>query len=229
MRSLQYECRRVIAIDLPGHGLSEIDPSMTLDDIEELMVLSVKETIVQLNLNRCILVGNSLGGFIATRVSSRWRELVSGLVLMSPAGAPVTDVELLRMKQLFQMDTITDASSFVDKMLGQSVPFGFSFLIGWFMRERARRPGVRAILSNITIKSRLSEEELRSIRCPVLLIWGKKEDLFSDAHLSFFQKGIPASLLHVFRPSSMGHVPHLGASFLTGAICLFVQEYIGKV
>lgn len=226
IRCLQSECQRVLAVDLPGHGLSGIDPNMSLDALEDLMCDAVMETIKQKKLGRCILVGNSLGGFIASRVTTKMEKNVCGLVLMSPAGAPNTDQELLKMKQLFQMDTITDASSFVDKMLGIDVPFGFRFLIGWFIRERSRRPGVRAVLSNVSIKSKLTTEELKHIKCPVLLIWGRKEELFSDSHLRFFQSSIPASCLHVFRPESIGHVPHLGASMLTGAICLFAHENI---
>ena len=60
------------------------------------------------------------------------------------------------MKKLFQMNTILEASDFVDKMLGFSVPFGFRYIIGWFMRERSRRPGVQSILTDATIESKLS-------------------------------------------------------------------------
>lgn len=153
---LQEECQRVIAVDLPGHGLSEVDVRMPLEGLEELMIRSITETIKKLNLGPCILVGNSLGGFISTKACLRMKGKVCGLVLLSPAGAPNSEEELHRMKSMFEMKTVSDASVFVDKMLGKSVPWGFRFIIGWFMRERARRPGVRAILNSVTINSRLS-------------------------------------------------------------------------
>ena len=61
VRSLQGECRRVVCIDLPGHGLSQIDPNTGLETVERWMVEAVREAIIKLNCGRCILFGNSLG------------------------------------------------------------------------------------------------------------------------------------------------------------------------
>ena len=61
VRSLQSESRRVICVDLPGHGLSEIDPNIDLETVEKWMVEAVREAIIKLENRRCILFGNSLG------------------------------------------------------------------------------------------------------------------------------------------------------------------------
>jgi pimeloyl-ACP methyl ester carboxylesterase len=53
------------------------------------MLESIKSVIIKENIKECILIGNSLGGFIATRFASKWPKLVAGLVLLSPAGAPL--------------------------------------------------------------------------------------------------------------------------------------------
>ena len=113
VRSLQAECQRVVALDLPGHGMSNFDVET---DIETMMIDSVRLTIEKLGIKGCVLIGNSLGGFISIRVASQYKGHVRGLVLLSPAGAPNTDEELKRMKKLFTMETITDASSFVDQV-----------------------------------------------------------------------------------------------------------------
>jgi pimeloyl-ACP methyl ester carboxylesterase len=53
---------------LPGHGLTEVaGETNNLRSIEEISVSAIKEVIVQLKLGKCILIGNSLGGFIATK------------------------------------------------------------------------------------------------------------------------------------------------------------------
>ena len=95
------------------------------------------------------------------------------------------------------------------------------------MRERSRRPGVQAILKNATIKSKLFRSELKAIRCPILLVWGQKEDLFSKSHLEFFKSGFHPHLLHVFQPKNIGHVGHvLGPAFLSGVISFFMSENV---
>ena len=74
VRSLQSESRRVICVDLPGHGLSEIDPNTNLETVERWMVEAIREAIVKLECGRCILFGNSLG----TLFSSFSYRLLSG-------------------------------------------------------------------------------------------------------------------------------------------------------
>jgi predicted alpha/beta-fold hydrolase len=67
IRQLQTKCSRVVAIDLPGHGKTVSDPNQGLKKLEGLMIESVRSAICTLDTRNCILVGNSLGGFVASR------------------------------------------------------------------------------------------------------------------------------------------------------------------
>ena len=75
---------RVIAIDLPGHGLSDDPPgtysmgSIQRDLRSALDVLGVKE--------RILLVGHSFGGAIATEFTVDHPEMVDRLILIATAG-----------------------------------------------------------------------------------------------------------------------------------------------
>jgi pimeloyl-ACP methyl ester carboxylesterase len=82
------KCGRVVALDLPGFGLSErpsnnlngIDPYSRVGQIEVL-----KAFIEQLNLNNIILIGHSMGGGISALFAERYPELLKALVLEDPA------------------------------------------------------------------------------------------------------------------------------------------------
>ncbi len=69
---------RVVAPDMPGHGDSTFDPAHhTVDAIAR----SYIELLDRLGLQRVILAGISMGGYIALRMWARKPELIAGLVL----------------------------------------------------------------------------------------------------------------------------------------------------
>lgn len=82
---LAREGARAIAIDLPGHGLSDMpgDPAQYTIDA---LVHSVLDTIDVLGIARAVLVGHSMGGPIVAQLTVIAPERVSGLALLAPAG-----------------------------------------------------------------------------------------------------------------------------------------------
>ena len=77
------ERRRVIALDLPGHGCSAPLPAApTLAPYAD----AVAAVLEQGQAGPAPLVGHSLGGIVALRTALRRPELVSGVVLASGAG-----------------------------------------------------------------------------------------------------------------------------------------------
>lgn len=77
---------RLIAIDLPGHGLTATPPGYraTLEGNAEL----VDALAAHLGVNRFVLVGNSMGGAVSLAYAMKHPERLQGLVLVSPAGWP---------------------------------------------------------------------------------------------------------------------------------------------
>ncbi len=75
--------RDVIALDLPGFGVSSPPPPETRPGIESLVGL-LGEFLGELGLERPHVAGNSLGGWIALELAKRGR--VSSATALSPAG-----------------------------------------------------------------------------------------------------------------------------------------------
>jgi pimeloyl-ACP methyl ester carboxylesterase len=74
---------RVVALDLPGFGSSPMPPwEISIPAYGRFL----RDFCERLGIERCSLVGNSMGGFIATEVAITDPERVDDLVLVSAAG-----------------------------------------------------------------------------------------------------------------------------------------------
>ncbi len=69
---------RVVSIDLPGHGSSDC-----IGDVHdmELMADILKSVLDKLTIGRCVLIGHSMGGYVALAFSRRYSGSVCGLGL----------------------------------------------------------------------------------------------------------------------------------------------------
>jgi pimeloyl-ACP methyl ester carboxylesterase len=88
--------RRVVALDLPGHGQS--DRWHPPDDVSVAMYRDAVGTVcANLKIERAVLVGHSMGGQVALACAAAWPERVAGVVIVAsgaklPVAARVFDV-----------------------------------------------------------------------------------------------------------------------------------------
>lgn len=76
---------RVVAIDLPGHGLSD-KPSEAKYYTLDAQVECVLTSMDALGIARAVLIGHSMGGPISARIAVVAPDRVTSLVLLAPAG-----------------------------------------------------------------------------------------------------------------------------------------------
>ena len=76
---------RVIALDLPGFGLSD---KPRIDYTIKFYVSFLRKFVKKLNLASLVLIGSSLGGHIAVEFTLKNMKLVQKMILVSPAGSP---------------------------------------------------------------------------------------------------------------------------------------------
>jgi len=177
--------RRVIAVDLPGFGLSPMPPEQISIEFYGRVVADLCD---QLGLGPCVLVGNSMGGYIASELAIKRPELVERLMLISAAGVS-------------QMDMAKRPVMAVTKAVGLATAMTVAQL-----RSVARRPRLRhwALLLVARYPGRLEadfafeglmkgtgkpgfvdamrgcleydlRDSLPSIGCPTLVVWGDKD------------------------------------------------------
>ena len=75
---------RVITVDLPGHGETELPAA--LDMSPKSLAEYVIETMDSLKIDKAHLVGNSLGGWTALELAAMKPERVSSILCLAPAG-----------------------------------------------------------------------------------------------------------------------------------------------
>jgi len=119
LRDELRRCYRVIAVDLPGHGGTDLGSSITNYSIETTAAI-VKSALVEgAELNRFAVVGYSMGGRLALFFALQYSALVSKLVLesASPGIAEATERQLRREADRELADFIETAGveAFVDR------------------------------------------------------------------------------------------------------------------
>jgi pimeloyl-ACP methyl ester carboxylesterase len=84
--------RRILAVDLPGHGKSDGSGRQSIEEY----AADVDAFIRSIGLNTVVLVGHSMGGIIAIELASRFRGRVLGLCLVSTGAKLRVSPEILR-------------------------------------------------------------------------------------------------------------------------------------
>ncbi len=196
------ERHRVMALDLPGFGLSEM-PTEQLSITG--MARCVLATMDAVGIDTGIVVGNSMGGFVGAEMALVAPERVEKLVLVSAAA--------LWSEQLTARPTVVLnklARSYSSWFYGQ-------WKFAW-RHPRLRLPALAAELLSGTgtpgfadgvqalydyrIRDRLSEVE-----APTLVVWGTNDPLVPLWHAFEYEELIPHARVVVFRDT--GHVPML--------------------
>ena len=208
--------RRVVAMDLPGFGLTP-EP----DDEDRLTIPRYAEYVNalcdKLGLGEVELVGNSMGGYIAAEVAIQFPERVKRLVLVSAAGissAETLEAPILTFGRVATAIATNTASRF--RMLAaRPVTRHFSLaLVARYPRllkpdlvyegfmKGAGKPGfddaLRACL-DYDFRERLPE-----VKVPTLIVWGEKDSIIPVRDADEFERLIEDSRKVVMKDT--GHI-----------------------
>ena len=197
--------RTVLAIDLPGHGSST--KNVGDGDVEELAA-AVREVIDAANLEEVHLVGHSLGGLVAAKLTSMDPDRVRSLALMAPAGfGDEVDGEFLDalvaatsrrqlkepLRKLFVDDGLV-TRELVESVLRYKREDGVSEALS-AIRDQAFPDGKQA-------QSAVSS--LQGVDAPLLVIWGSEDEIFPSDQAGNAPDGAEVEVLE-----GIGHSPHV--------------------
>lgn len=92
---------RVICIDLPGYGASPAIPHLSMDS----MAHAVYEVLQQSKVEKAMLIGHSMGGYVALAFAEHHSQMMSGLCLFhSTAYADSPEKKLQRDKTIVYLN-----------------------------------------------------------------------------------------------------------------------------
>ena len=199
------EGRRVVALDLPGHGGSV--KQIGAGDAEA-FAATVREALVALGLDRIHLVGHSMGGAITLTMAQQMPERVASLTLIASAGlGPEINgafidgfVRAQRRREaqevlaLLVHDPALVSRQMVEDVLRYKRLDGVPAALE--MVARAWFPGGRQTLDLRPAFAALSR--------PVQLIWGRDDRILPLAHPEALAGKSPVHII-----DGAGHLPHM--------------------
>lgn len=198
---------RVIIPELPGHGFSP-HPGGDRKVTPELLLDAVTSSLEQVIDEPAIVYGSSLGGAMALKYAIHRPDRVRALVLVSPAGARITEDEQEELVRAFDVPGRREAQQFLERLYHR--PPWFLGLVAREFPHLLRTPAVREILASVTSEDSLGPDELSSLKMPILLLWGRSERLLPPSALAYFRTHLPAHAV-IEEPEGFGHTPQLEA------------------
>lgn len=203
---------RAIAIDLRGHGLSDMpaDPARYRTDA---MVAQVLDVLDAIGVRRVALAGHSMGGALATHLAMREPDRVRALALFAPIGfgnaraaelgrllspawtIPISRLLLRRAVIAAGLLTLYGNKALVDRRNVDEywAPSQFDGFV----------PAMRALLHEFRW-TRFTDAEIAGIALPGLLVRGRRDPIV-------LRPWTPASLPAGWREivlDDVGHLPH---------------------
>ncbi|HEY3839793.1 MAG TPA: alpha/beta hydrolase [Bryobacteraceae bacterium] len=198
---------RVIALDQIGFGQSD-KPMANYNNrmLSEFLV----RFLSSIEVTKATLIGNSMGAQVALRVAVQHPEIVGRLVLvdggnvrsagtsepqpMAPERQRIMNgVTSEEMRELLGL-LIHDKNLITDRMIDETL-----------MTHLQSSYAIGKILEAGPKLNSLSEEEVRTVKSPTLIIWGKNDALTGPAAGERLAKVIPGSRRVVI--DDAGHMP----------------------
>ena len=206
--------KRVIRFDMRGFGLTGPAPDGRYDI--ESYVQTVMAVLKQLGVQRCILAGNSHGGYVAWATALLHREAVDRLILVDsggytyqpksvPLGFRLARTPLIGtlfapiLPRRVVEDSLRNVYGTPDKVTPE--------LVDRYHELTARAGNRRALVERFKqTQPNALQERVRELRLPTLILWGRQDRLIPPEYGERFHRDIAGSQLCFFDP--LGHVPH---------------------
>ena len=196
----------VYAPDMPGFGKTPLAPEGTNISTQ---VLYLERFLNALGYPRVTLVGNSMGGWIATRFAVEHPDRVERLYLLNSAG-------LRREGMHFpHADSRVAAQRSLEHMWGSSLPVP-KFLLDAVVRN-SQTPAYVGFFRGYDSREEL-DSVLADVRVSTTIIWGERDGLLPITCAQELHTGIAGSEL-VLLPH-VGHMPQIQAPAKVASIIM---------
>ncbi len=208
------ESHRVLALDLPGHGLSDSPAIYTLNGLAD----DVAAWLVAVGIDRCALLGWSLGGQIAMQLTADRPQLAARLLLISSTpcftategwagGLPGGQVRAME-RQLRRSYELAMSDFFARMFEGEDVPRERYREIIRFAVRSGQLPAAADVLGCLDI---LRNADLRSmlpvLDRPTLVHYGGKDSITPALAGDYLAMTIPGARGVCW--DGIGHAPFL--------------------
>jgi pimeloyl-ACP methyl ester carboxylesterase len=207
---------RLLAVDLPGHGLSDPTP-YRCGHVRQRAHALIDDIFDALELDHAAIVGHSLGGMLALWHAATGSERISRLVAI---GEPAVALPGVRVRMPLSLLTVPALGAgilrapsprpvyrrLLAQALGRAEVAAAPDSLIEALRLSARRPGnartVNSLMHAIDhfrqprAESLLTTHELAAIATPTMFVWGTHAPYLSAEHARHSIDQIPSATLH---------------------------------
>lgn len=207
---------RIISMDLPGHGLTGVDPAGTYDNASYVGV--VDRLLTKLGVGKAVIGGNSMGGGVSWMYALAHPEKTEALLLVDAGGQPQAKPDELPIGfRLMRMPIIKEAArliaprsifeSTIQNTMSVQSKIDDALIDRYW--ELNRYPGNReATMKRFSSPGSMksgTKEQLATIKVPVMIMWGEEDKLIPVSSARWFAEAIPGAKLVVY--PGVGHIP----------------------
>jgi pimeloyl-ACP methyl ester carboxylesterase len=220
VRAVVRASRRVVALDLPGHGRSALGrgeaPATVLECAQ-----GVGAALLELE-EPAVLVGSSLGGALSLFTAAALPERTAAVVGLNPAGAPLAGEDREAVLTAFRGGSVAAALEMNRRLYHRPSP------LGWlFARDLGRHwaaPPVQQFLSEMRADvPGMGADVLEHIDKPVLVLWGEGDRILPPASVDYFRAHLRHGTVETI--PRCGHLPMVERSrFVAARVARFLAE-----
>jgi pimeloyl-ACP methyl ester carboxylesterase len=202
--SLLQKSGRVIAPSHPGFGHSPDSPFIdTVDDLSYLYL----DLLTELHLRDVVVIGCSLGGWIAAEMAVKSTQCISKLILVAPVGIKVGGRETRDIPDVFALppDEVTRLK-YHDPT---RATVNYASLSDDELAVIARNREATALyVWEPYFHNPKLHRRLQRIDVPTLLLWGAGDRFVTPCYYgAAYQRAIPGAKLEIV--DEAGHFPHI--------------------
>jgi len=212
LSSLLKANKKIIRFDLPAFGLT--GPNRLNQYNFNFYNKFIDELLLKLNVSKCIVAGNSLGGSIAWNYAIASPDKVKKIILLDASGYPKKDEKGSLGFKLAAIPVLNQALKHISpiSLIRKSLEDAFynKSLVTEQMVEQYHdmllREGNRgAVLELFQHPMKPDATKIKTITQPTLIIWGKEDQLISYKNAALFKQDILDSRVLVL--DKVGHIP----------------------
>lgn len=173
---------RVVAMDIPGHGVTQVMGEIhTMEFVADTAAAVLRE----LGIEKCIMVGHSMGGYVTVAMMKKYPQMLSGAVLLH--STPNADTEAKKENRAREIELIQAGKK---DLLARTLPFG-----GFAAANKKRfstvteeladqiiltdEDGVVALLRGMGAREDMNEM-LQETSVPFMFIFGRGDEYISQ-------------------------------------------------
>ncbi len=216
------ERRRVVALDLPGHGASAKD--VGAGTLQELAGI-VNELMHSIGMDKAHLVGHSLGAAIAAQLASLHPHRVLSLTLIGSVG-PGTRVSRDYVEGFIAADRRKEMRPWLERLFSDPGKVDAEMVEAVLRTKRVE--GVTAALRQLADAAIYAAESMRpreflgQIAVPVQIIWGASDRIAAPEQCRHIPEHIAVHIL-----AQAGHMAHMeAASTVNTLIAQHINQHL---